>query len=62
MQVIPKKIRTVDSTMPIKNPKICSFLPLGTVLRFSNVQNNSNSIFVILADWSLIGGSSICFY
>ena len=61
VEVIPQKISTVYTTMPIKHTKICGFLPFRTIFRFSYVQYDSNTIFVIPPNWPLISRSRISF-
>lgn len=48
--------------MPIKNPKIRSFLPIGNMLGFVEVENDSHPILILIPDRPLISASSICLY
>lgn len=62
MQIIPEKISTSGSPMPIINAKKAALWP-RCITRFTlglhNIQNNSNPIFIIIPCNSLIGISSI---
>ncbi len=60
MQIVPQEIGTVCSSMPIKDPKISRFFPIVTVIGFRYVQNDSNSIFIVVANRPLICRCRIC--
>ena len=61
MEIIPQKISAVDPTMAIENSKIGCLFPILAVLRFNDIQDNGDTIFVIFAYGALVGGCSICF-
>ncbi len=46
--------------MAIKDSKICNFFPLSAVIRPRQVENNRDSVFIIIPDRSLIGRRRIC--
>ena len=59
MQIVPKKISTVDAPVPIKYSKVSCLLPLDAVFWFRYVEDNGNSILIVLTDRALVGGGSI---
>jgi len=56
MKIISQEICTVHSSMSIKNSKICNFFPLSTILWSGNIQNNSDTILIVIPDRPLISG------
>ncbi len=59
MQIIPQKISTVHASMPIENTKVSRLFPVCNMLRFCKIENDCNSIFVILTNRTLIGGCRV---
>lgn len=61
MQLISQKISTSSATMAIINSKKATSGPLCNLLklRFNNIKNNWNSIFIIIPDNTLMRISSI---
>ena len=56
MKIISKKISTVNPTMSIVDSEKGTFWPLFTRSRswFHNIQDNRHSIFIVVADKTLI--------
>ena len=54
MQIVSQEIGAVNTSVTVKYSKICSFLPLRAMLRFGYIEDDSNSILVVLTDRSLV--------
>ena len=55
MKIVSQEIGTINSSVPIEYAKISSFLPLLAMLWFGNIENDGDSVFVILSNRALIG-------
>lgn len=59
MKVIPEKISAIHASMSVEYPKISWFFPISDVFGFGEVEDDGNSVFVVLADRSLVGGGGV---
>jgi len=59
MEVVPEVVCAVHASVAIEYPKIRRLLPIRGVLGFGEVQNDGNSIFVVLSDGALVGGGGV---
>jgi hypothetical protein len=63
VKVVSQEISTGVSTVTIENSEEGAFGPSFTFLlwRLLNIKNNTDSVFIIVTDYSLVGVSSITF-
>lgn len=54
MEIISKIISTIYSSVTVKHTKICCFFPFDAMLRFTDIQNDGDSIFIIISHRALI--------
>lgn len=59
VKIVPQKVGTIHSSMAIEHSKISWFFPIAAVFRFCEVQDDGNSVLVVLANRSLISWSRI---
>lgn len=55
MQIISQEIRAIHASVPIKNSEVGWLLPIADMLRFAKVEDDRYSVFIVLANWPLIG-------
>jgi hypothetical protein len=59
VKIVPQKVGTIHPPMTIEHSKISWFFPIVAVFRFCEVQDDGNSVLVVLANRSLISWSRI---
>lgn len=61
MQVVSQVVRTIHTTVSIKNSKIGRLLPVcPNVFRLSEIKDDGNAVFIVLSHWALISGCGVC--
>jgi hypothetical protein len=61
VKVVAEEVGAVETTVSIEYTEVCDFFPFDAVLWFGDVKDDGNSVFVVLANRSLVGRSSIGF-
>ena len=57
--MVPQEISTVDAPVAIEDAEVSCLLPLDAVFGFRYVEDNGDSILIVLTDRALVGGGSI---
>ena len=60
MKVVSKEVCTVHATMAVEDSEVGWFFPVADVFWFCEVEYDGNSVFIVLSDWSLVGGGRVC--
>ena len=59
MEVIAEVVGAVHAAVPVENSKVGRFFPVGGVFGFGEVEDDGDSVFVVLADGALVGGGRV---
>lgn len=59
MQIVSKEVSTVHTSVSIEDSEVCWLFPLSYVFRFCEIEDDCDSIFIVLTDWTLVGGGRI---
>jgi hypothetical protein len=64
VKIISQELRTSATTMPVIDSEIRAFRPVFvlSMFRFNNIQNNRDSVFIVISNQSLVGISGIGSY
>jgi hypothetical protein len=59
MQVVSEEVCAVDTSVAVEDPEVCCLFPVHAMFRFGDVQDDGDSVFVVLADGSLVSGGGV---
>ena len=59
MKVVTEVVGAVHTAMSIKDSKVGRFFPIGGMFGFGEVEDDGDSILVVLSNGSLVGGGRV---
>ena len=59
MKVVSEEVCAVHAAVAVEHSEVGWFFPVGDVFWFGEVENDGDSIFVVLSDGSLVGGGGV---